>query len=179
LSRKIWQWLPRHPEPRMTVLSLGPVGKLVLTIASTVILGFDSRRDPWPHFFKSFKCFEMGPSLQQEEGSNYNGHSPSTGEDSCPLHISSLTEQFEDQQIFTRNQLQWVSRFSQSREREKYGHRSRGARNQKWMCWGRPASNYCSAQDHSRQSTFWLAVGRQPSKTETVEHRSRKRNIQC
>jgi hypothetical protein len=44
--------------------------KLLLTPASTVVLGFGPRRDPWPIFYIFFKtvfAFEMGSPLQRGE----------------------------------------------------------------------------------------------------------------
>jgi hypothetical protein len=41
--------------------------KLLLILASTVILGFQSRRDPRPYlFFNTSACFEMRTPLQRE-----------------------------------------------------------------------------------------------------------------
>jgi hypothetical protein len=54
--------------------ALSPVqfSKLLLAITSTVDLGFGPRRDPWPYFcsFHVFICFELGPRLRREEGSD-------------------------------------------------------------------------------------------------------------
>jgi hypothetical protein len=56
--------------------------KLLLALASTVVLGFGPRQDPWPYIcpFHAFTCFEMGPPLWQEEESVYYWSLPATGE---------------------------------------------------------------------------------------------------
>jgi hypothetical protein len=59
----------------MTIVS-SPIqsSKLLLVLASAVILASRPRRDPWPYFyFQTFTCFEMGPPLQREGrgGSDY------------------------------------------------------------------------------------------------------------
>jgi hypothetical protein len=51
LHRLHWDW---------TCASAGRSVRLLLALASTVILGFQSRRDPWPYF-----------SFEREEGSDY------------------------------------------------------------------------------------------------------------
>jgi hypothetical protein len=47
--------------------------KLLLALASTVILGFGPLQDPCPYFclFETFVCLEMGPPFWQGEGSDY------------------------------------------------------------------------------------------------------------
>jgi hypothetical protein len=47
-----------------------------------------------------------------------------------------------------------------------------GALNQEWLCWRRPAANYCSAQDRCQ----WFAVSRQPDRTGAIERGSGKEN---
>jgi hypothetical protein len=46
--------------------------KLLLVLASTVVLDFGPLRDPWPCScsFHTSTCFEMGPPLRWEEGSD-------------------------------------------------------------------------------------------------------------
>jgi hypothetical protein len=47
--------------------------KLLLVLASRVVLGFLPRRDPCSYFcfLQTFLCFEMGPPFRREEGSDY------------------------------------------------------------------------------------------------------------
>jgi hypothetical protein len=47
--------------------------KLPLAFTNTVILGTGPHQEPWPFFcsVQTFTCFEMGPPLQEEEGSVY------------------------------------------------------------------------------------------------------------
>jgi hypothetical protein len=54
--------------------------KLLLALASTVALGIGPRRDRWSYLssFHTFTCFEMGPHLLREEGSDYYRSLPST-----------------------------------------------------------------------------------------------------
>jgi hypothetical protein len=54
-------------------LKANPSTTLLLVLASRVVLRIRPRRDPWPYFVlsKTFTCFEMGPPLQWEEGSDY------------------------------------------------------------------------------------------------------------
>jgi hypothetical protein len=57
--------------------------KLLLVLASTVVLGFVPHRDPWQYFssFRTFMCFEMGPPFRRDEGSGYFcSPPPSTGQ---------------------------------------------------------------------------------------------------
>jgi hypothetical protein len=59
--------------------------KQLLALASRVVLDNGAHRDPWPYFssFQTFTCFEMGPRLQREEGSDYYWYiPPSIGGDS-------------------------------------------------------------------------------------------------
>jgi hypothetical protein len=122
------------PEPWMALLSLGPVDKLLLTIADTIILGFDYRRGHDHIFiFKNLSVLKWDLLFNERRALTINGHFPSTGCDSSrhtltnwpsPLlpshiHTSLLSEQSEDQHKFIRNHNQWASRFSQSRETEK------------------------------------------------------------
>jgi hypothetical protein len=50
-----------------------PFQWIAVVLASTVVLGIGPRRDAWPYFcpFEAFACFEMGPPLCREEGSDY------------------------------------------------------------------------------------------------------------
>jgi hypothetical protein len=54
--------------------TLSPVrfSKLLLAVTSTTVPGFGPSRDPWPYFcsFHIFTCFEKGPPLRREEGSD-------------------------------------------------------------------------------------------------------------
>jgi hypothetical protein len=55
-------------------LSVGWSVKMMLVLVSTIILGFESRRDPWPRFFSllyMWMCLEVGLPLQRDEGSDY------------------------------------------------------------------------------------------------------------
>jgi hypothetical protein len=60
-------------EPNSLTHSRFQSSKLLLALASIVALGFGPRRDSWPYFcpFRTFTCFEMGPPLRREEGSDY------------------------------------------------------------------------------------------------------------
>lgn len=50
---------------------MGRSGKVLLALASTINIGFRSRRGSRPYFClsKTFTCFEMGTPLRREEGS--------------------------------------------------------------------------------------------------------------
>jgi hypothetical protein len=60
-------------SPALWFDSLFQSSILLLALTSTVVLGFEPRRDPWPYFysFQTFTCFEMGPPFRQEVGSDY------------------------------------------------------------------------------------------------------------
>jgi hypothetical protein len=61
-------------------LWLGRSVRLLVVLASTVILGFESRRDPWPYFSFPSACFEVGPILPWEEESRVDsGEHSQTG----------------------------------------------------------------------------------------------------
>jgi hypothetical protein len=64
-----------HGHTTDTAAATSPIqsSTLLLALASTVVLGFEAHRDPWPHFcsFQIFTCFEMGPPLWREEVYDY------------------------------------------------------------------------------------------------------------
>jgi hypothetical protein len=67
--------------------------ELLRALASTVVLGFGPCQDPWPYFFsfQTFTCFEMGPPVCREEGSDYYWSLPPLlGIDSAGAHSHSL-----------------------------------------------------------------------------------------
>jgi hypothetical protein len=67
------RWLV-HFRSRAELTQSSPVqsSKLLLVLASTVLLRIGSRREPSPYFcsFQTFACFEMGHPLRHEEESN-------------------------------------------------------------------------------------------------------------
>jgi hypothetical protein len=68
-----------------SIQSVGWSSKLLLALANALNFCFGSRWDPWPCFCsKTCTCFEMGPPLRREEGSNYYW--------SLPLYWSELSE---------------------------------------------------------------------------------------
>jgi hypothetical protein len=52
--------------------------KLLVVLASTVNLVFESHRNPWPYFssFQTFTSFEKVPPLRGQEGSDYHWRLP-------------------------------------------------------------------------------------------------------
>jgi hypothetical protein len=55
-----------HLKMKVELISGRPV-KLLLALASTVLLGFGSRRDHIFFLLKTCTCFEMGALLQRDE----------------------------------------------------------------------------------------------------------------
>jgi hypothetical protein len=87
--------------------------KLLLVLASTVILDFEPLRSPRPYFcsFQTSTCFEMGPSLRQQEVSDYCWSLPSIGEWLCrPPHSHSLPDLQFLQMLVDRKDLCWSSK---------------------------------------------------------------------
>jgi hypothetical protein len=73
-----------------------------------------------------------------------------------------------------------VSRLSQSRETEKYDHRSCGARNQEQLCWRRPAAIYPKpkvSQSWVGTSSRWSAVSTQAEESPLLEAATEQRLV--
>jgi hypothetical protein len=80
ISQVSWPWLIslpwiwvlmciRHSNRNRPVSSTVWPSKMLLALASTVVLGLGPRRDPWPYFrfFQTFTCFGIGPPSTRGE----------------------------------------------------------------------------------------------------------------